>query len=498
MINVWASHSSAEQNLVDGVESSLVDSGLGIELIHYRKTFIDDEGNPYSEDQLQENEEIGRLINDIGDSRGVVFFLCENFLRSRVCLAELLAVVRHKYNNHFAVVRYDTSPDYVDKLVAAIQKTDVMELVNRSLIRRENYDSLSMDQVEEVLRTRLADKIYTSQPQAEAIKESLKGYKKANIRERPTFNMAAHYRQWVSYGEGRALREHFCTYPSVASNDEGASSESYADYVARELFENGNISNFRQNLPLHLREYVEKNAIADDSGKLKRQALSDVKTFGGYFALLLFNREWVAQQNCLSADRVQVNLRLQDSKNNPVFINIIVAGVTEKVPRLSLSGEWLTGKDCLLKITDRVDIGSGTEKEKRNAYYRIIVDSLWLALYQDEAPSSDADVKESTLLSKDNRGRLIGDFNDRFGKDSTRVAYVEIDQPVINSLAPELPHYLDGYLKELNADIADDNEEDNIDIPMVLFRIDESAPQFDGMRSKLSLLKKIIAVAEGK
>ena len=140
-----------------------------------------------------------------------------------------------------------------------------------------------------------------------------------------------------------------------------------------------------------------------------------------------------------------------------------------------------------------MEIGSGTETELRKAYYSKIVDSLWSVVCGDEAAPKDE--TEETLLSHDDRTKLIGNFNLRFGKGSNRLAYVEIDQPLINNLAPELPRYLDAYIKALNAI---DEKDENINIPMVLYRIDQSAAHFKGQSMQISLLKEIIAIAEGK
>ncbi len=492
MYTIWASHSGTQQPLVDATEQAINEAECQIELLHFRKVFVDDQGNPVAEDMLKQNERIARLINDIGDSRGVVFFLCDEFVKSEHCLAELLAVLWHKTNNHFAVVRMNEDQSYIENLVQAITDPAIAQLVSKSLLRPDNYIKLSSEQIEETLRERLKDKIYTSDTNPESIMGSLKEYREGNVSKRPPFDVAAHYRLWQNYGDGSLLRKHFNTYdPITVDGKSDGKLLNYADYVATELFERDNVGAISQFLPNQLREFVTIHGAAGAASLASTQSV--VRIFGGYFALMLFDKDWMAQQNCLESDRIQVNLRLPGSIHNPVFINVIVAGTAQKVPRITLADGELSGQDCILKLTDKVDIGSGKEPELRKAYYSKIVDSLWSVVCGDEAAPQDD--KEETLLSHDNRTKLIGNFNLRFGKGANRLAYVEIDQPLINNLAPELPRYLDEYIKALNAM---DEKDENINIPMVLYRIDQSASHVKGVATKISLLKEIIAIAEGK
>lgn len=82
MYTIWASHSGTQQQLVDATEQIINETESQIELLHFRKVFVDEQGNPVAEDMLKQNEMIARLINDIGDSRGVVFFLCDEFVKN--------------------------------------------------------------------------------------------------------------------------------------------------------------------------------------------------------------------------------------------------------------------------------------------------------------------------------------------------------------------------------------------------------------------------------
>ena len=60
---IWASHSGTQQPLVDATEQAINEAECQIELLHFRKVFVDDHGNPVAEDMLRENERIARLIN---------------------------------------------------------------------------------------------------------------------------------------------------------------------------------------------------------------------------------------------------------------------------------------------------------------------------------------------------------------------------------------------------------------------------------------------------
>ena len=296
------------------------------------------------------------------------------------------------------------------------------------------------------------------------------------------------------------MKKHFNSYPPAPKEYDSDRLIDHAEYIERELFSDRIVANVGQNLLVQLRDFVktQEKMGAESYG----EAITAVNNFAGFFALQLLDKDWVAQQNCLSADRIQVDLQIDESENNPLYMNIIVAGVAEKVPRILISDGLLSGGDRLLKLSDKIDIGSGTDEQKRAAYYREIVDSLWMVLYEEKAPRESTDLKEVTLLSEDHRSRLIGDYNIKFGGNSKRLVYLEIDQPMLNVGVPEMPRYLDDFLLELNTDIADDEQENNIKIPVLLYRCDKNAPQLKGLkkgvRSKISFLKEIIKIAEGK